>query len=137
MSFKYWTGGHTIHRLQYHIVFIPKYRHRVLKGKIAKDIQHIFYEATKVNGWWVEELKIMEDHVHLVIQIHPRESVAEVVQLLKGGSSRLLRKIYEDSEEFIWGKEFWADGYFAETVGVRTIRLVKQYIKENREIMPQ
>lgn len=97
----------------------------------------MIYEATKVNGWWVEELKIMPDHVHMIIQIHPRESVSEVVQRLKGGTSRLLRKEYENMEEFVWGDEFWADGYFAETIGVATIRLVKQYIKENKGIMPR
>ena len=108
-----------------------------MRGKVAQSLLHMIYEATKVNWWWVEEAKVMTDHVHLLIQIHPNESVADVVQRLKGGTSRLLRKEFPDMEEFIWGDSFWADGYFAETIGSVSYRTVKQYIKENKESMPQ
>ena len=55
--------------------------------------------------------------MHLIIQTKPEDSVAEVVQRLKGGTSRVIRKEYPELEEFLWGDSFWADGYFAETVG--------------------
>jgi len=132
MAYKLWTGGHSKHRLLFHVVFVPKYRKRVLKGKIAQIIKHEIYEGVKINGWWVEELKILEDHVHLLIQIHADESIASVVKRIKGGTSRVLRKEYGGYEEFIWGNNFWARGYFAESIGSRTERAVKQYIKENR-----
>ena len=137
MALRYWTGGHTKHRLLYHLVWIPKYRKRVLQGKVAVRLRHFLYEACKVNWWWIEEVKILPDHVHVLIQVSPTETVAEVVQKLKGGTSYLLRKEFPELEEFIWGEHFWADGYFAETVGARSFAAVKRYIKENADIVPQ
>ena len=137
MVLKYWTGAHTKHRLLFHLVFLPKYRKRVLRGKVAIRIKNLFYEACKVNGWWIEEIKILDDHLHLLIQIKARESIAKVVNQLKGGSSKTLRKEFPELEEFLWGDSFWSDGYFAETVGKMNFTQVKSYIKENKEIMPQ
>jgi len=72
------------------------------------------------------------DHVHLLIQLNPRNSVAEVVQILKGGSSRAIRKEFPELEEFLWGDSFWADGYFAETVGKVDEEIIRKYI-ENQD----
>ena len=137
MALKYWTGAHTKHRLVYHLVWIPKYRRRVLRGKVAVRLRHFLYEACKVNRWWIEEVKVLSDHVHVLIQVHPTETVAEVVQRLKGGTSYLVRKEFPELEEFLWGDSFWADGYFAETVGAQSFSAVKRYIQENADIMPQ
>ena len=137
MALRYWTGGHTKHRLLYHLVWVPKYRKRVLQGKVAGRLRHFLYEACKVNWWWIEELKILPDHVHVLIQVQPTETIAEVVQKLKGGTSYLLRRECPELEEFLWGTSFWADGYFAETVGAQSFAAVKRYIKENTDSMPQ
>ena len=121
----------------YHLVWVPKYRKRVLKGAIALRLQHLFYEAALINRWWIEELKILSNHVHMLIQIKPSEPVADVVQALKGGTSRLIRKEFPELDEFLWGESFWADGYFAETIGAQDYATVKNYIRENQESMPQ
>jgi putative transposase len=71
MSLKYWTGAHTKHRLMFHIIWIPKYRKRILKGKVAKRLKQILYNTTQINQWWIEELEILDDHVHILIQIQP------------------------------------------------------------------
>ena len=127
---RYISGAHTKHRLRYHIVWIPKYRKRVLRGKIVVWLKRLLREASEVNRWVIEELSIQEDHVHLMIQANPKDSVADVVQVLKGGTSRILRKEFPDLEEFLWGDSFWADGYFAETVGKVDADVVKKYIKQ-------
>ena len=137
MALRYWTGGHTKHRLLVHLVWIPKYRKRLLQGQIAVRLRHFLYEAAKVHWWWIEELKILPDHVHCLIQIRPTETIAEVVQHLKGGTSYKLQKEYPELEEFIWGANLWADGYFAETVGAQSVAAVKKYIQENKASMPQ
>ena len=129
---KYWKGNHTTHRLRYHLVWIPKYRKRVLRGKIASHLLKLFYDACEMNKWWIEEIAIQDDHVHMIIQVWPKESVAEVVQALKGGTSRIIRKEHPELEEFLWGDSFWADGYFAETVGQVDEEIVRKYIKEQR-----
>ncbi len=67
---KCWSGAHTKHRLRYHLVFIPKYRKRVLEGKVAARLEALLRQACEVNRWSLEELAIQPDHVHLLVQIH-------------------------------------------------------------------
>jgi putative transposase len=129
---RYQTGAHTKHRLQYHLVWIPKYRKRVLRGKIAIRLKRLMYEACRVNRWWISEMSIQEDHVHIVVQVPPGMSVSEVVQRFKGGTSRMIRAEFPELEEFLWGDSFWADGYFAETVGQVNEEIVKKYIRKHR-----
>ena len=133
MATKYWTGAHTTHRLRYHLVILPKYRQRVLKGKIATRIKELFFQACQVNKWWIDEINIQPDHVHMLIQTKPRESISLVVQILKGGSSKVIRAEFPELEEYLWGDSFWADGYFAETVGVVNESVIKNYIKNQKD----
>src|SRR4030042_1913456 len=86
---KYQTGSHTKHRSQYHLVWIPKYCRRVLRGKMVIRLRKLLNEACRINRWWISELSVQEDHVHLIIQAKPRDSVAEVAQKLKRGTSRV------------------------------------------------
>lgn len=130
---RYWSGGHTKHRLVYHLVFIPKYRLRLLEGVLASRLRELFEQACLVNDWRIGELGIQPDHLHLLIQVHDRESVASVVQRLKGGSSRILRQEFPELEEFLWDAAFWAEGYFAETAGQREESVVRRYIQKQRE----
>ena len=82
-------------------------------------------------------MKILPDHVHMLIQIPPRDSVAHVMQILKGGTSKKLRDEFPELEEFLWGDSFWADGYFAESVGVFSEAAIRQYIKDQASSMPE
>jgi putative transposase len=127
---KLWKGSHTKHRLQIHLVWVPKYRERVLRGKIAIRLRQLLYQACKMNRWWIGEMSIQEDHIHVMIQIKPSESVAHVVQMLKGGTSKVIRSEFPELEEFLWGDSFWADGYFAETVGQVDESVVRKYIRD-------
>ena len=80
---KYWRGAHTKHRLLFHLVFIPKYRQRVLEGKVAKATEALFYQACEVNRWFIHEMSVQTDHVHILIQVEPSMSIAKIVQILK------------------------------------------------------
>lgn len=77
-------------------------------------------------------MNIQDDHIHIVTQIQPQYSVAEVVQIFKGGTSRVIQREFPELEEFLWGDSFWADGYFAETVGQVNEDVVKRYIRQQR-----
>jgi len=81
---RYATGAHTKHRLQYHLVWIPKYRKRVLKGKIAIRLKKLMYEACRMNKWWINEMAIQDDHLHIVVQVPPQYSVAKWCRYSKG-----------------------------------------------------
>jgi putative transposase len=129
---RYWTGAHTKHRLRFHIVFVPKYRKRVLRGSVAVRLRELIEQACEVPGWGLRELNVQVDHVHLLVQISPSESVSQVVKSLKGGTSRVLRSEFPELEEFLWGASFWARGFFAETVGKGEESTVQAYIREQR-----
>ena len=125
----YRTGSHTKYRLMYHLVWIPKYRKRILKGKLAERLEELFHQCAEVNDWIIEELNIQVDHVHMMIQLKTTVSVSKAVQLLKGGSSKKVREEFPELEEFLWGDSFWSDGYFAETVGLKNEVAIRQYIQ--------
>ena len=125
-----WTGAHTKHQLKYHLVWVPKYRKRVLKGKIAKRIYELFGICAEMNRWGIEELNVQEDHIHMLIQLRPNVSVSKAVQMFKGGSSIVIRAEYPELEEFLWGNSFWADGYFADSVGKCDEEIIRKYIRE-------
>ena len=126
---EYRTGSSTKHRLLFHLVWCPKYRRRVLLGDVARRLNELFTQACEMNDWELHELNIQKDHVHMLLQINPRESVAKVVQILKGGSSYAIRREYPELEEFLWGESFWGDGYFVESVGAKNEKVIRAYIK--------
>ncbi len=124
------SGSHTRHRIQYHLVWVPKYRKRVLRGEVANRLYQLFRTCAEVSDWTIKELNIQEDHVHILVQAAPSLSVAAIVQLFKGGSSKIIRGEFPELEEFLWGNSFWADGYFAETVGRQSETYLRKYIRE-------
>ncbi len=107
---KYWTGAHTKRRMLYHIVWIPKYRKRILEGKLSQRLLQLLTECAEVNRWHIDELNVQKDHVHIVIQFVPTVAVSKMVQLLKGKSSKVVREEFTELEEVYWGDSFWADG---------------------------
>lgn len=125
----YWSGAHSRHKLMYHLVWLPKYRKRILKEPIAGRLRELFYECAEINEWEIKELNIKVDHIHMLIQIKPSVSVSHVVQMFKGGSSKVIRIEFPGLKEFLWGTSFWNDGYFAETVGHSNQDKIAEYIK--------
>ena len=126
---KYWTGAHTKHRHMYHIVWIPKYRKRILKDKIAKRIEELLRQCAEVNRWEIHELNVQLDHVHMLVQLVPSISVSKAVQMFKGGSSKVIREEFAGLEEYLWGDSFWGDGFFSETVGQVNEAVIREYIQ--------
>lgn len=113
----------------YHLVWIPKYRKRVLRGSLASRLKELFYQCAEINEWKIEELNIQPDHVHMLIQMKPDVSVSKMVQLFKGGSSKIIRSEFPELVEFLWGDSFWCNGYFAETAGTVNLDAIKKYIQ--------
>lgn len=89
-----------------------------------------------MNDWIIHELNIQKTHIHLLIQINPKDSISHVMHYIKGGSSRVIRKEFPELQEFLWGDSFWSDGYFAENVGKINESVIKKYIKnQSKQIM--
>jgi len=125
----YQNGSHSKYRLMIHLVWVPKYRKRILKGKLASRIEELLKLCAEANRWKILELSIQPDHVHVVVQFVPTISVCKMVQLFKGKSSKIIREEFPELEESYWGDSFWADGYFAETAGKCDINVVLDYVK--------
>ena len=114
---------------QYHIVWTPKYRYKVLKGKIAKEIEKSIQAYSAQKGAKIIELNIQIDHVHLLVMIPPKESISNFVGTLKGRSAiRILNKFKELKSKPYWGNHFWARGYCVDTVGL-DLEMIKKYVK--------
>ena len=126
---EYKSGAHTKHKLMYHIILTPKYRKKVLAKEVKKRLEELFRECAEENEWDIHEMNIQKDHVHLLLQFGPTVSVCEVVKILKGGSSRKIREEFPGLRVFLWGDNFWATGYFAETVGKVNEDCIRRYIK--------
>ena len=115
--------------IQYHFVWIPKYRKRILNEIIGKRLKELIYECSEINQFEVIELSIQENHIHILLSAKPRYSPSEIMRLIKGGSSRILRKEFPEIKEFLWGDSFWADGYFVSTHSIVTEDIIRNYIK--------
>ena len=126
---QYWAGGHTTSRLRYHIVFTPKYRKRILEGRLAQRLEELLREACEFHEWHLDELSIQLDHVHIMLQAWPKDSVSHILHILKGGTARAVRSEFPALQEVLWGSSFWADGFFSETVGHVDEVVVRNYIR--------
>ena len=126
---RYEVGAHTTHRLEYHLIWIPKYRKRVLRGPLARRLYELIRQCAEMNRWHILEVNVQPDHIHLLVQLPPKEAVAHAMQVLKGGTSKAVRAEYPELEEFLWGDSLWAAGYFAESVGRVTEGRIKAYIQ--------
>ena len=123
------TTANATYDIQYHFVWIPKYRKRVLEGLIKERLNQLFHDCAEINQFEIMELSIQEDHVRLLLSAKPRYSPAEIMRLIKGGSSRVIRQEFPEIEEFLWGDSFWADGYFVSTLSTVTEDIIKEYIR--------
>ena len=124
--------NHTTWECKYHVVFIPKYRKKVLFGKLRTQIGAVFHDLASRKDSKIEIGYIMKDHVHMFICIPPKHSVSQVIGFIKGKSSIWVAQNFEDRQRNFTGAKFWARGYFVSTVG-RDEELIRRYIR-NQEL---
>jgi len=125
---KYRTLQHTEWECKYHIIFIPKYRRKVLYGSLRKHLGEIFRRLARQKECEIEEGHLMVDHVHIMISIPPKYSVAQVMGYIKGKSAIHIARQFGGIRRNFTGQSFWARGYFVSTVG-RDEEVIRQYIQ--------
>lgn len=118
--------------LRYHFVFIPKYRKRILTGRLKTRIGGMIRFAAQIHGWEIFELAVEKDHVHLYLGAQPKWSPSQIMKVVKGGTSNKVRDLFPELDEVYWGSTFWADGYLVKSVGQITDKVISQYIREQR-----
>ena len=125
--------SHTRWKCQYHIVFIPQYRKKVLYGKVREDVREILNTLCKYKNVEIIAGAVCVDHVHLSVAIPPKLSVSDFMGYLKGKSTLMLYDRHPELQSK-WDKAaFWARGYYVETIGNITDEAVQKYIKEQAE----
>jgi len=120
--------NHTRWECKYHIVFIPKYRRKAIYGQIRIELGEVFHRLAKQRECVIEEGHLMLDHVHIMISIPPKYSVAQVVGFIKGKSAIHIARTYDGRRRNYVGQHFWARGYFVSTVG-RDEQVIRDYIR--------
>ena len=108
---------HPLWECKDHIVFIPKYRRKVLLSALRKDLGAVFRELARRQGCRVEEGHLRADHVQMLVSIPPKYAVAAIVGYLKGKSAIHIARTYRGKERNFTGEHFWARGYGVSTVG--------------------
>ena len=120
---------HAIWHCQYHIVWVPKYRYRVLTGSVAYEVEQCVRSFSSRKSCEVLELSVQVDHVHVVCMIPPKLSISDYVGIVKGRTAiRVLKKFPDLKKRPYWGNHFWAKGYCVDTVGLDAEK-IRMYVK--------
>jgi putative transposase len=125
------TNANIAFQCAYHVVWCPKYRRRVIGGRMEQRLKEIIGEVITQKRAWLIELETMPDHVHLLVEVDPQFGVHKLVKAIKGRSSRVLR------EEFPWLKSrlpsLWTNSYFVATVGGAPLSVIKRYVETQKD----
>ena len=120
--------SHSKWRCQYHIVFAPKYRRQVIYQEIKADIGQILRKLCEQKGVEIIEANACPDHIHMMVSIPPKLSVAEFMGYLKGKSTLMLYDRHPELQSK-WDKAFWAREYYVETIGSVSEENIRRYIE--------
>ena len=120
--------AHTKWECKYHIVFAPKYRRQVIYGKIKYDIGKMLRKLCEYKGVEIIEAEACKDHIHMLVSIPPKYSIAQIVGYLKGKSSLMIFEKYANLKYKYGNRHFWCRGYYVSTVG-RNKHAIQEYIR--------
>ena len=127
---RYRLGAHTKTDLKVHLIWIPKYRKRVLVGPVAVRARDILRQIAMEHELDIITGKVSADHVHMFLGYRPTQSISKKVQWLKGTSSRVLLQEFAHLRKQFWGRHFWARGYMAVSSENITDEMIQAYIDE-------
>jgi putative transposase len=129
---EYRYGGHTVSRLTVHLVWVTKYRYKVLTGDIQKRCRELLIQVCDTEDVRILSGVVSKDHIHMHIEYPPSVSISNLVKRMKGRASRLLQKEYTELSKRYWGKHLWGIGYGAWSTGNITEEIVQEYLKRHK-----
>ena len=124
--------AHSTYRCQYHIVFAPKYRRKVIYGKLREDIGQILRKLCEQKGVEIIEANAMPDHIHMLVSVPPYLSIAQFMGYIKGKSTLMIFDRHANLKYKYGSRHFWCRGYYVDTVG-RNEKVIREYIKNQTE----
>jgi len=125
---KYNKNGHSVFDIKYHIIWVTKYRYKVLHKPISERLRELIRQGCEARNITILQGSVGKEHVHLLISCPPSVAPSKILQYLKGRSSRLLQDEFPQLKKRYWGQHLWARGYFCGTVGNVTEEIIRNYI---------
>ena len=126
---QYRTGAHTRYELLVHLVWIPKYRKK-LDVAVRTRVRDVLRKIAFEHDLRIVSGKVGSDHVHMLVSYRPNQDISNIVQHLKGISSRVILQDFPRLRKVLWGRHFWARGYLAVSAGSITDEIIRKYIDE-------
>ncbi|MEH2284780.1 MAG: IS200/IS605 family transposase [Nostoc sp.] len=131
------SGAHAVFRIQFHIIFVTKYRKNVINQAILSKLEEVFSRVCDKRKCILLEFKGEENHVHLLVDAHPDNNISQLISSLKSASSRIVRKEFQDYlKQFYWKEEdpsFWTDAYCVISAGGAPLEIIKEYIQSQQK----
>ena len=126
---EYRKGSHTVYNIQYHFVWVTKYGYHVLAGEVKLRVREIIRQICQQHDLLIEQGHVSKDHVHILVSAPTHMSASQIMQKIKGRSSRVLQQEFPHLKKRYWGQHIWARGYFCTTVGQVTDQMIRDYIE--------
>jgi len=129
--------SHTIWHCQYHIIWVPKYRFRILVGAVGDTVNAGIQAICGFAGCEVEELNDQKDNDHKLVMIPPKVAISDLMGRVKGQTAmKVFRQFRELRRKPYWGNHFWAKGYCVDTVGLDA-EMIRRYVSHQEKVEKQ
>jgi len=129
---EYRKSAHAVFDIKYHVVWITKYRYKVLRGRVAERARDLIRQICSAREVVIVRGAVSPDHVHMLLSAPAHLSPAKLVQYIKGRSSRRLQEEFPELRKRYWGQHLWARGYFCATVGAVDDKTIREYIESQK-----
>ena len=129
---EYRVSGHAVWDIKYHLIWVTKYRYKVLRGEIAERARDVIRQICHAREVTILRGSISPDHVHMLVSSPPQLSPSKLAQYIKGRSSHLLQREFPSLRKRYWGQHLWARGYFCATVGAVDEETIRKYIENQK-----
>jgi len=134
MDYRY--GSHTVYKIEYHLVWVTKYRYPVLKGEVGERVRELIRQTCEAFEIRILKGVVSKDHVHILVSASPEMAPSEIMRRIKGRSSNNLFEEFPSLKKRYWGQHFWTRGYFCATLGDLTEDMIKAYLEHYFEPDP-
>ncbi len=134
MEYRY--GSHTVFNIEYHFVWVTKYRYQILKGDVAKRVRELIRQTCEAFEIRIISGVVSKDHVHIFVSAPPTMAPSEIMRRIKGRSATKLFEEFPMLKKRYWGRHFWARGFFCVTSGQVTDEMIMNYLEHHFEPKP-
>ena len=133
---EYRQGSHTKYKIEYHFVWVTKYRYHMLVGELAERVRDLVRQTCEHFEIQILRGVVSKDHVHILVSAPPSMSPSEIMRRVKGRTSSKIFEEFPHVKKRYWGRHFWARGYFCVTAGELTKKMIKEYLAHHFERDP-